>query len=352
MPSSLTAAAPGIIGLGLIKRVLLFFLIWPGINYGAILTVLHATHQFNWPLALDIAIINWAIFTVFALLIATLEYTVGRHIRRRYFWLNLISHVALIVLAYFIVRWGMGVISEAPAPQAFWLMPFFLALEVGIYIIAIYLVMQRDHSLHLMINLKQAEIETLRSQSNPHFLFNTLNLIATETTKNPQQARDLIYDLSDLLRKTVAMTQDFYIPVSEELHIVELYLRLQTKRFEDRLSYAINCDENCLQLAIPPLLLQPVIENAIKYAVAPYAKKSCITVAIYRKNKNLEIHIRDTGPKFSEQAVHPGTGLTILKKTLKNYYPGQYYMALKSTADGGHLIINLPMVPYQQGMEI
>ena len=352
MPSSLTAAAPGIIGLGLIKRVLLFFLIWPGVNYGAILAILYATHHFKGPLALDIAIRIWAIFTVFVLLITALEYSVGRHIRRRYFWLNLISHVALIVLAFFIVRWGMSIMSNSPAPQAFWVTPFFLALEVAIYIVAIYLVMQRDRSLHLMINLKQAQIESLRSQNNPHFFFNTLNLIASETTKNPQQAKELIYDLSDLLRTTISMTRDFYIPVTEELHVVELYLRLQKKRFEDRLTYEINCDEDCLQLAIPPLLLQPVVENAIKYAVAPYAKKACISVDIYLKNENLEIHVRDTGPTFSEQDVHPGMGLTILKKTLKNYYPGQHHMALKSTPNGGHLMINLPLLAHQQGMKI
>ncbi len=352
MPASLTAAAPGIIGLGLNKRLLLFFLIWPGFNYGSIIAIMHATHTLNASIAFDIALRTWTIFTVFFLLIAILEHTIGRKIRRRYFWLNLLSHTLLIVLAFFIVRATMGLILEKPAPLVFWIAPLFLSMEVTIYIIAIHLVMQRDRTLHLMLNLKQAEIETLRSQSNPHFLFNTLNLIASETIRAPHKAKDLIYDLSDLLRKTINLTQTFYIPVAEELEVVELYLRLQQKRFEDRLNYRITCTEECKTLAIPPLLLQPVIENAIKYAVAPYACEAKIEVEIQCIGGKLVIHVRDTGPGFSEHDLQEGTGLSILRKTLRNYYPHGHYLALKSTSKGGHIHITLPAKEYIMGRQL
>jgi len=193
--------------------------------------------------------------------------------------------------------------------------------------------------------LQETELNMLRSQSNPHFLFNTLNLITSEISADPDNAKEIVFDLADLLRSNIKMVQKRFTTVAEEMKLVNLYLAIQQKRFKDRLSFHIDLDPDTKQLKMPALLLQPVVENTVKYAVAPYAAKAHIAVVTQVKQNKLYICFKDTGPAFDDTQIIEGNGFRILRETLALHYRDDYKLELRSTADGGELKLRLPIDP-------
>jgi len=194
--------------------------------------------------------------------------------------------------------------------------------------------------------MKQIESEALRAQSNPHFLFNTLNVIAADAVNSPPRSQQLIYDLSDLLRKTVDMSTDTLIPLCEELEIVDLYMTLQKSRFEDKLHYKLECDSFCNTLSVPPLILLPIVENAITHGIAPYVNNGNITVSVKNVGDDLYIKVFDSGPTFDDKNIHVGTGLRIVTETLSVYYPDNSRFMLESLPSGGCVTVKLPAKVY------
>jgi LytS/YehU family sensor histidine kinase len=132
------------------------------------------------------------------------------------------------------------------------------------------------------------------------------------------------------------------VSVREELDLVALYLRLQQKRFPDRLKYSINCDEDCSASEIPALLLQPIVENAVKHVVAPNTGETRIDVAVATQSDKILIEVRDTGPMIDLGATAEGGGLHIVRKTLALQYPNQHDMSFSSTQEGGLVTIRIP----------
>ena len=342
---SLTPSSPNLVGFALPWRLLLFLVIWPGINFLALVLMLHSFDKLNATLASFIALKLWSVFAVFLLLLLGFEKLCRTCITRGHFWLTIGSHLIAALLAVSLVHFLFNVVRENPAPPLRYILILVLILETVLYVTAIYLVMQRDKSLALMVNLQQLESEVLRARSNPHFLFNTLNLIAYEAKADPERCQALIYDLADLMRRTVDMSSLTLVTVEQELAIVSLYLQLQQRRFEDRLSFTIDCDDNCKQLTLPPLLLQPVIENAITHGIATQAVSGQINVRVYQTQKTLHIDIRDSGKQFSAEHVTHGAGLSILQKTLQSYYSDNHFFILKSTPSGTQVSITLPAQP-------
>ncbi|WP_163936448.1 sensor histidine kinase [Paraferrimonas sp. SM1919] len=218
-----------------------------------------------------------------------------------------------------------------------------IILEVSIYLVIVRSVNQQQRALGAEFALREAELNVLRSQSNPHFLFNTLNLIIAEISHNPNNAKEIVFDLSDLLRKSVKIAQQTETTVSEELKLVSLYLTLQQKRFKDRLTFEIRQDPLTTKLTIPSLLLQPIIENTVKHAIAPFSAKGHIAVTTSLSNDKLLITVTDTGQEFDDNQVNDGMGFKILRKTLDLHYPNSYSLELKSTDSGGKFSLSLPI---------
>jgi two-component system LytT family sensor kinase len=164
---------------------------------------------------------------------------------------------------------------------------------------------------------REAELSSLRQQLQPHFLFNSLNSISALAGSQPQQARLMIQQLSDFLRGTLKKEESSFVPLSDEISNVKLYLEIEKVRFGHRLNTDINIDDSCLELQIPHLLLQPIVENAIKYGL--YDTLDPITISINARSVHNELVIEVKNPycsDISETSKGIGFGLSSLKRRL------------------------------------
>jgi len=164
---------------------------------------------------------------------------------------------------------------------------------------------------------KEAELFKLRQQLQPHFLFNSLNSISALVGSQPEQARKMIYQLSDFLRGTLKKEEQQLVHLEEELQYLELYLDIEKVRFGHRLSTIVDCEENCKLMKLPSLLLQPLVENAIKFGL--YDTTDDITIHISAKEKNdyLEVIVENPfDPETSSPKKGTGFGLSSVQRRL------------------------------------
>lgn len=174
---------------------------------------------------------------------------------------------------------------------------------------------QRRHEVEKLT--KEAELYDLRSQLQPHFLFNSLNSISSLAGSKPDEARKMIQQLSDFLRGTIRKDNAQFIPLQEELNHLNLYFDIEKVRFGHRLKTEIIFDENCAALKIPSLLLQPVLENAIKFGLYDTLEAVTITIHATRLNNDLIITVKNP---FDAATSHPkkgtGFGLNAVQRRL------------------------------------
>ena len=164
---------------------------------------------------------------------------------------------------------------------------------------------------------KEAELFKLRQQLAPHFLFNSLNSISALIGSRPEQARKMIQQLSDFLRGNLKKEDQQWVPLSEEIQYLELYLDIEKVRFGHRLSTVIICDEECLERKLPPMLLQPIVENAIKFGL--YDTTDAVTIAIRARldGKFVRIEVENPfDPETSRPKKGTGFGLTSIQRRL------------------------------------
>jgi two-component system, LytTR family, sensor kinase len=152
-----------------------------------------------------------------------------------------------------------------------------------------------------------AELERLRQQLQPHFLFNSLNSISALAGSKPEAARKMIQQLSDFLRGTMKKDEQKLVPFHEELNHLNLYLEIEKVRFGHRLNVDINCDEMMSAKLLPPLLLQPIVENAIKFGLYGTIGEITISIMAHIENQHLVITIKNPFDQYTESA-HRGTG--------------------------------------------
>jgi sensor histidine kinase YesM len=164
---------------------------------------------------------------------------------------------------------------------------------------------------------KEAELYKLRQQLQPHFLFNSLNSISALIGTHPEQARKMIYQLSDFLRATLRKEEEQWVKMEEELQTLELYLDIEKVRFGHRLSTIIEKDETCLQMHLPPMLLQPVMENAIKFGLYDTTDAVTIYMSVFKENDYLKVVVKNP---FDLETSSPrqgtGFGLNSIKRRL------------------------------------
>ena len=167
---------------------------------------------------------------------------------------------------------------------------------------------------------REAELRALKFQVNPHFLFNSLNAIAALTSSEPEQARRMCQLLSSFLRTSLRLGDQDAVTLKEELGLVGSYLDIELVRFSDRLTVEHKVDENCLDLKIPPLLLQPLIENAVKHGIGTLEDGGTITLGVARENDRLSISVEN--PLDPDEPAKPGSGrgLSIVEDRLGAFY--------------------------------
>jgi len=164
---------------------------------------------------------------------------------------------------------------------------------------------------------RDAELYKLRQQLQPHFLFNSLNSISALIGSNPVQARNMIHQLSDFLRTTLRKEEEQWVKIEEELQSLELYLDIEKVRFGHRLLTVIERDEKIGQQLIPPMLLQPVVENAIKFGLYDTTEDVTIYISVSFENDMLKVKVQNPfDPETASPRHGTGFGLNSVKRRL------------------------------------
>ncbi|NBC57647.1 MAG: sensor histidine kinase [Bacteroidetes bacterium] len=182
------------------------------------------------------------------------------------------------------------------------------------------------------------ELKAIKAQLNPHFLYNVFNTINASIPKENEATREMIADLSDLFRYQLKASETDTVNLREEVDAVKTYLRLEQKRFGDRLKINYDIDEDCLYQDIPPMLIQPLIENAIKHGISPKEQGGQVDLVIKKPNGQLEVTIKDTGVGIDdlEKALTKGFGLSHTKLRIEKFYNSQ--LDIKSNQPQGLIV--------------
>ena len=189
----------------------------------------------------------------------------------------------------------------------------------------------------LEARLAKARLQALRMQLNPHFLFNTLNSIASLVHEQPQ-AEEMIEALSDLLRLTLSASDRQEVTLREELHFLERYLLIEQIRFGDRLRVEKQIDVSALDAPVPILILQPLVENAVKHGIESQIAPGVIRVMAERAGKSLILQVHDNGRGLaaaSKGLLKEGVGLSNTRSRLKELYGNRATLELKPGKAGG-----------------
>jgi len=173
----------------------------------------------------------------------------------------------------------------------------------------------------LETQLTRAQLDALKMQLHPHFLFNTLNTISVLMKEDTEAANRMLVRLSELLRTALKSTNTHEITLRQELEFLRSYLEIEQTRFHDRLKISIKAPPETLDARVPNLILQPLVENAIRYAVTPRADETLVEICAERSNGHLRLIVRDDGDGIGEQAADSnGIGLSNTKARLEKLY--------------------------------
>jgi two-component system, LytTR family, sensor kinase len=213
------------------------------------------------------------------------------------------------------------------------------ASTVGFCYIRQYLVQNiiiNKKAMELEKSLLTSRLELLKSQLNTHFLFNTLHTISSFVVRRQNdEANKMLVRLSDLLRFALKENKQQLIPLYKEMELLQLYLDIQETRFRERLQLDVHVQPSVHNSLVPSLLLQPVVENAVKYGVEPFNDKGKIAINIHAQNGKLIIEISDSGKKnFNEINFDSGIGLSNTRERLKQLYAGNQKFSVSPNVSG------------------
>ncbi len=242
-----------------------------------------------------------------------------------YAWIGLESHL----LFY---NQGLGIdLRNALADRYQWI---FLS-NVTVYVVqfAVYhlvryvqrLRQKEQQATELWARAREQELAALKAQINPHFLFNTLNSISATLRRAPDQAREMIAKLSDLLRYALDGTDRTAVPLREEVNFARRYLTLEAHRFSDRLNteVEVSAPNDALDTPVPPMILQPLVENALRHGIAPSEDGGTVAVTVSMAGDRVHVGVTDTGAGCDDDPLatsDDGTGLPNTNVRLKHTY--------------------------------
>jgi len=277
---------------------------------------------------------------------------------RRSFGVHVLGSLAVCV-AYAGCRWGVSHIPYVdPQPLPFsWLLvsQFYLAFQSYWVLVSVHQAWHnykrfRDRALRasqLEARLARAQLEVLKGQLHPHFLFNTLNAISTLVHRDPHGADEMITQLSDLLRLSLDSIGVQEVRLGQEVEFLSRYLDIQRTRFQDRLKVDVDVPEHLLHVLVPNQVLQPIAENAIKHGLATRPECGRIEVTARRSGHWLDLAVRDDGPGFRlgpEGLPMRGIGLRNTRERLRELYGPGAVLTLSNHPDGGAVVrLRLPI---------
>jgi two-component system, LytTR family, sensor kinase len=217
---------------------------------------------------------------------------------------------------------------------------------------------QADQMIRLEAAATSAQLTMLRYQLNPHFLFNTLNSISTLVMlKHTDQANAMLSRLSSFLRFTLINEAEAKVTLAQEIETLKLYLDIEKMRFEERLRTEFSIDEDAQNGLMPSLLLQPLVENAIKYAVTPMEEGADISIIAQRAGERLRIIVSDSGPGLQATAPDPklstGVGMANTReRLLQAYGDDQRFDHYTRSGGGFEVVIEFPYQTKRSGGEV
>lgn len=195
-----------------------------------------------------------------------------------------------------------------------------------------------------LVLARDAELQVLRSQINPHFLFNSLNSISALTAIDASAARSMVIELGNFFRKSLDLSASPTITLGEELALCEHYLAVEKIRFDNRLLTSINIDPALLSAKVPPMLLQPLVENAIKHGICNLPDGGTIEIMGAVHESWLYLTIANPLGQQTSVAVGSGTGLKNLKSRLQNVYGESVRMTWQKTHSSFRVEMIIPLV--------
>ncbi len=198
---------------------------------------------------------------------------------------------------------------------------YFLVVSVDFLVLSFEEMQDRaEHEVALSTMLRDAELNMLRSQIRPHFLFNSLNSVSSLTLSNPQAAQDMIIKLSEFMRHSLTLGADTMNSLNDELYHAGLYLDIERVRFSDRMKIEKTINPECGEMMLPAMILQPLLENAVKHGVNTMLTTCIITLKAECNESSLAISISNTFDPDAVPRKGTGTGLSNVKKRMAAIY--------------------------------
>jgi LytS/YehU family sensor histidine kinase len=267
--------------------------------------------------------------------------------------MNLALSGAIAISLWMVLTWGIMllVLPEGNIYQSFWDATFPYRVGTGVFIYGIIIL-----SYYLFISLsnlseknakeakleslvKETELKLLRSQINPHFLFNALNSVSSLTITDPDRARDMVIKLSDFMRYALSKKDEQPVTFRSELENLRLYLDIEKVRFGDRLQIEENIEENTLDIKMPVMLIQPLYENAVKHGVYESTESVKICTAAVIIDGYLKLSICNNYEDVPSLKKGTGTGLLNVERRLELYYRNR--ATIKSKKEDGVFTVEL-----------
>ncbi len=223
------------------------------------------------------------------------------------------------------------------------------------YFAYIYFVRSRREeirNLRLETANRENQLNTLRAQMNPHFMFNALNGIRALVDEDPGQAKKAITQLSAILRNAMATVKRSLVPLGEEIDIVEAYLELERMRYEERLRVQIDVPPELEREQVPPMILQTLVENAVRHGIAPLLKGGDLHISAQRTTNGLALIVRNTGHYEPGKVRGSGIGLRNTRRRLEIIYGGKAHLTITNTNGAVESRVEIPYGDLQHAPEL
>src|SRR5713226_8148752 len=201
---------------------------------------------------------------------------------------------------------------------------------------------REQRAVQLEYQLTQAELRVLKVQLHPHFLFNTLNAVSALMHKDVELADCMVARLGELLRSTLDNLGAHEVSLRQELDFVRPYLEIEQARLGDRLRVHLDIDPEAMDLQVPNLILQPLVENAIRHGIAPHSQAGQIEITASRAKGKMTLLVRDNGPGLSpaqKTAFKPGVGIATTRARLQQLYGSNQHFEMVNLPHGGLSVI-------------
>jgi LytS/YehU family sensor histidine kinase len=192
--------------------------------------------------------------------------------------------------------------------------------------------------------LQQAQLEALRSQLNPHFLFNALHSMAELVHTDPKLAEQLIVRLGELLRQVLQSSTRQEVTLAEELEFIRGYVEIEQMRLGERLRVSWDIEAGALDARVPSLIVQPLVENAVQHGIAATVGSGTLSISARRDAQYLHLEIRDTGPGLAQNSIdrRQGIGLANTRARLQRLYGDRHGFELQA-AEGFAVLVRIPV---------